>query len=47
MVATSRIFFGARLVRKPTAEASAGADVAESVERRVGAKGNTHQHSTH
>src|SRR5262249_59286009 len=30
---------------KPTAEASAGAVVAESVERRAGAKGNTHQQS--
>ena len=28
-------------------EASAGAVVAESVERRAGAKGNTHQQSTH
>src|SRR5215467_904298 len=32
---------------KPTAEASAGAVVAESVERRAGAKGNTHQQSTY
>src|SRR5262249_6230378 len=29
------------------AEASTGAVVAESVERRAGAKGNTHQQSTH
>ena len=27
---------------EPTAEASAGASAAESVERRAGAKGNTH-----
>src|SRR5262249_32647387 len=33
--------------RKPTAEASAGASAAESVERRAGAKGNTHQHNTY
>src|SRR5262245_12593443 len=33
--------------RKPTAEASAEADAAESVERRAGAKGNTHQQSTY
>jgi len=33
--------------RKPTAEISAGADAAESVERRAGAKGNTHQQSTY
>src|SRR5262245_27497862 len=33
--------------RKPTVEASAGADAAESVERRAGAKGNTHQQSTY
>ena len=32
---------------KPTAEASAGANAAESVERRAGAKGNTHQHNTY
>jgi hypothetical protein len=32
---------------KPTAEASAGANAAESVERRVGAKGNTYQHNTY
>ena len=32
--------------RKPTAEASAGANAAESGERRAGAKGNTHQHNT-
>src|SRR5262249_22642751 len=32
---------------KPTAEASAGASAAESVERRAGAKGNTHQHNTY
>jgi hypothetical protein len=31
----------------PTAEASAGAVVAESVERRAGAKGNMHQQSTY
>ena len=30
-----------------TAEASAGANAAESVERRAGAKGNTHQHNTY
>ena len=30
-----------------TAEASAGAIAAESVERRAGAKGNTHQHNTY
>src|SRR5262245_42803039 len=33
--------------RKPTVEASAGANAAESVERRAGAKGNTHQQSTY
>jgi hypothetical protein len=33
--------------RKPTAEASAGAVIAESVERRAGAKGNMHQQSTY
>src|ERR1700757_1694020 len=33
--------------RKPTAEASAGANAAESVERRAGAEGNTHQHNTY
>src|SRR4029077_14415497 len=32
--------------RKPTAEASAGVVAAVSVERRAGAKGNTHQQST-
>src|SRR5205823_78775 len=31
----------------PIAETSAGAVVAESVERRTGAKGNTHKQSTH
>src|SRR6185369_16638432 len=31
---------------KPPAEASAGAVAAVSVERRAGAKGNTHQQST-
>ena len=31
---------------KPAAEASAGAVAAVSVERRAGAKGNTHQQST-
>src|SRR5262249_14855167 len=31
----------------PTAEASAGANAAESVERRAGAKGNMHQHNTY
>jgi len=31
----------------PAAETSAGADAAESVERRAGAKGNTRQHGTH
>src|SRR4029450_11051989 len=30
-----------------TAEASAGANAAESVERRAGAEGNTHQHNTY
>ena len=33
--------------RRPPAEASAGAVVAVSVERRAGAKGNTHQQSTY
>src|SRR5262249_5593543 len=33
--------------RKAAAEASAGASAAESVERRAGAKGNTHQHNTY
>ena len=33
--------------RKAPAEASAGAVAAESVERRAGAKGNTHQQSTY
>src|SRR5262249_18277058 len=33
--------------RKPPAEASAGAVAAVSVERRAGAKGNTHQQSTY
>src|SRR4029077_15254452 len=32
--------------RKPAAEASAGVVAAVSVERRAGAKGNTHQQST-
>ena len=32
---------------KPPAEASAGAVAAVSVERRAGAKGNTHQQSTY
>ena len=32
---------------EPTAEASTGANAAEPVERRAGAKGNTHQQSTH
>jgi RNA-directed DNA polymerase len=32
---------------EPTAEASAGADAAESVERRAGTKGNAHQQRTH
>ena len=37
----------ANKAKEPTAEASAGANAAESVERRAGAKGNTHQQSTH
>ena len=37
----------ANKARKAPAEASAGAVVAESVERRAGAKGNTHQQSTY
>src|SRR3989441_13019573 len=32
---------------EPTAEASTGANAAEPVERRAGAKGNAHQQSTH
>ena len=37
----------ANKAKEPTAEASAGAIAAESVERRAGAKGNAHQQSTH
>src|SRR5215469_6813842 len=37
----------ANKANEPAAEASAGAVVAESVERRAGAKGNTHQQSTY
>jgi hypothetical protein len=37
----------ANKAKEPTAEASAGANAAESVERRAGAKGNTHQQSTY
>ena len=37
----------ANKARKAPAEASAGAVAAESVERRAGAKGNTHQQSTY
>ena len=37
----------ANKARKPTAEASARAVAAVSVERRAGAKGNAHRQSTH
>src|SRR5262245_44014243 len=37
----------ANKANEPTAEASTGANAAEPVERRAGAKGNTHQQSTH
>src|SRR5262245_17863066 len=37
----------ANKANKPTAEASTGANAAEPVERRAGAKGNAHQQSTH
>ena len=37
----------ANKAKELTAEASAGANAAESVERRAGAKGNAHQQSTH
>jgi hypothetical protein len=37
----------ANKANEPTAEASAGANAAEPVERRAGTKGNTHQQSTH
>ena len=37
----------ANKANEPTAEASTGASAAEPVERRAGAKGNTHQQSTH
>ena len=37
----------ANKAQEPTAEASAGASAAEPVERRAGAKGNTHQQSTY
>ena len=37
----------ANKANEPTVEASAGANAAESVERRAGAKGNTHQQSTY
>jgi RNA-directed DNA polymerase len=37
----------ANKAKEPTAEASAGANAAESVERRAGAKGNARQQSTH
>src|SRR6266404_1014124 len=36
----------ANKAKEPTVEASAGANAAESVERRAGAKGNAHQQST-
>src|SRR5262249_43587315 len=36
----------ANKANEPTAEASTGANAAESVERRAGAKGNAHQQST-
>src|SRR5215475_6805391 len=37
----------ANKANEPTAEASTGANAAEPVERRAGAKGNTHQQSTY
>ena len=37
----------ANKANEPTVEASTGANAAERVERRVGAKGNAHQQSTH
>src|SRR5207247_96229 len=37
----------ANKANEPTAEASTGANAAEPVERRAGAKGNAHQQSTH
>ena len=37
----------ANKAKEAPAEASAGANAAESVERRAGAKGNTHQQSTY
>src|SRR6516164_5360875 len=37
----------ANKANEPTAEASTGASAAEPVERRAGAKGNTHQHNTY
>ena len=37
----------ANKANEPTVEASAEANAAEPVERRAGAKGNTHQQSTH
>src|SRR5215472_990374 len=37
----------ANKANEPTAEASTGANAAEPVEQRAGAKGNAHQQSTH
>src|ERR1700755_2613567 len=37
----------ANKANEPTAEASTGANAAEPVERRAGAKGNAHKQSTH
>ena len=37
----------ANKANEPTVEASAEANAAEPVERRAGAKGNTHQHNTY
>src|SRR5215831_15353163 len=37
----------ANKANEPTAEASTGANAAEPVERRAGAKGNAHRQSTH
>src|SRR5947208_14426106 len=37
----------ANKANEPTGEASTGANAAEPVERRAGAKGNAHQQSTH
>src|SRR5262249_16431642 len=37
----------ANKANEPTAEASTGANAAEPVERRAGAKGNAHQHNTY